>query len=302
MNTARGEQRPALGTYVDRLRDSYERAGTLLCFGIDPVVDYIPEVFTGSIRERIVAYITEILEIISSMRLIPSAFKTNIGFFHCLDRPRDGEFEGSLALADILNLLTRHFQDIPHILDAKRADIAKSSVNYAREAFYSWQANALTAPPYMGNDSVQPLLAAANQVNGLVYVLVRTSNPGSENFQSLRLWDGRLIADDVAKKVCEWHLSSGCCGAVIGAPFILQSEQMLGLLAECRVPLLIPGVGAQGGSVEEVMSALGVVNYPLTLARINVSSGITHPWSARATDTWKHEIVKSINLYHKAFQ
>jgi len=187
---ARGERGQTLGRYVERLQDSYKQAGNLLCLGIDPVIEYIPEVFAGSVRELIVAYVTEILEIFSSMNLIPSAFKMNIGFFHCLDRPRDGEFEGSLALAGILNLLARYFPNTPLILDAKRADIAKSSANYAREAFYSWQADALTAPPYMGSDSVQPLLAAADRAGCLVYALVRTSNPVSRDCQSLRLGDG----------------------------------------------------------------------------------------------------------------
>lgn len=290
-------------TYTNLLETSHERTGTLLCLGIDPVPEYLPKSFGGTPREQIVAYVSEIVDIVVTNELIPAAFKANIGFYHCLDRPRAGEFDGSRALAEILDLIADRVPGVPVILDVKRGDIARSSANYGHEAFRSWGVDAMTAPAYMGRDSVEPLLEAAEQTCGLVYVLVRTSNPGSEDLQVLQVSSGRSVAESVAGMVSAWHSSRGCCGAVVGAPSILESDSILRGFADSRVPILVPGVGTQGGSAHQVMAALRRSGYPLSLARINVSSEITHPWRDRgAPDSWRESVTESIRGFHEVLR
>jgi len=287
--------------FADRLRTGYERDGTVLCLGLDPVIDYIPDELAGTVSERIVAYVAELLEIVQTHELRPAAFKPNIGFYHCLDRPRSSEFEGSRALAGVLDLLSSGFPEVPVILDAKRGDIARSSDNYGTEAFGCWGADAVTAPPYIGSHSVEPLLRAASEAGGLVYILAATSNPGSADFQFLKLADGRQVAERVAISIAGWQRAHGCAGAVVGGTWIARSRTLLAVLAADQVPILVPGVGTQGGTAEEVMSTLRECGYPVELARVNVSSAITHPWrDSGAPPAWRTDIADSLRRFREA--
>ena len=226
-----------------------------------------------------------------------SAFKPNIGYYVINDRPRDENFEGSMALADVLDMLSSFFPSVPVILDSKRGDIAKSSLNYAIEAFDSWQADAVTVSPYMGDDSVLPFAFE----NKGVYILNRTSNPGGKTLQNMLAID-RIEGHEhypfyiaVAHLIASWANEHEGIGAVVGATNMDELKDIVRYYAGKVVPVLIPGVGSQGGSAEAVMDALRQADYDVRLARINSSSGLTHPWKkGPAPEDWLDQCMAGI--------
>ena len=293
----RGEKTPA--GFTQLLRTSYEANQSMLCLGIDPILEYLPDEILGSVTDRIVSYYTEVLLMARDRGVIPGAFKPNLGFFSALDSPRSADFSGSVALSRILDLIGAEFPGTPVILDAKRGDIARSSTNYGREAFACWKVDAVTASPYMGHDSVLAILAEAKVSSGLVYTLALTSNPGAQQFQSLELAGGGALFQTVARAIVEWHKTTGCCGAVVGATHPEERDEILGMFSGEDVPVLIPGVGSQGGNSEDVKKAVTATGYPPALLRVNVSSAITHPWKdAGAPSDWRTIVGDSLARFH----
>ena len=285
-------------SYIDLLRESAKEAGNIVCMGLDPVLSVLPE-SDASIRERIGSYFSEMFRRMRLEGVAPAAFKPNIGYYQSLDNPRAEDFSGSLALVDVLELLESYFPGIPVILDSKRGDIAKSSENYAKEAFDAWQADAVTVSPYMGHDSVLPF---AYPDKG-VYVLNRTSNPGAVDFQDQTVLD-KVDEKDlyplytaVAHHIMAWSSEHPGIGAVVGATSPKELGIIASLYAGRDIPMLIPGVGSQGGSAEEVIAMMKGAGYDLLLARINSSSGLTHPWKkGAAPEDW---LDQCMNAMHK---
>ncbi len=266
-------------SYLDLLRESAKETGNIICMGLDPVLSLLPE-SKSTADERISEYFASIFKDMKSNNLRPAAFKPNIGYYTKLDNPRKKDFSGSIALSNVLGLLDDYFPGIPVILDSKRGDIAKSSLNYAEEAFISWGVDSVTVSPYMGKDSVSPFFFE----NKGVYILDRTSNPGSTDLQARTVLD---TVDEretfplymaVAHKIVEWSASFEGLGAVVGATSPDELEEIAHYYANKKIALLIPGVGSQGGSASEVISRLRKVGYPESIARINSSSGLTSPW------------------------
>lgn len=257
--------------YCGKLRKSAELYGNCVCMGIDPIIRE---------PQEIIGFFSSLLEAMKRSSLIPAAFKPNLGFFSCLDQPREGSFSGSMALASILDVLGELFPEVPVILDAKRGDIARSSLNYAEEAFDCWKTDSVTISPYMGQDSVLPF---AFEGKG-AYILTRTSNPGGKDLQNLPQQSGELLFEKVAEKVIAYNkqaMARGASfGAVLGATNLGELERAASIFSTEEVPLLIPGVGSQGGSAPEVMAALKRSSYDCRLARINSSSSLTHPWKS----------------------
>jgi orotidine-5'-phosphate decarboxylase len=247
-------------TYLEMLHTSATEAGSLLCVGVDPPNQNAP-----------LAILLEVLTEAARRGVQVAAFKPNIGYFHALDRPRDHEFTGSILLADTLDYLQRYFPRIPVILDSKRGDIARSSENYATEAFTSWAVDAMTGSPWMGDDSVLPL---AQPDKGL-YLVARSSNPGARRFQR---------PEEVVPVILEWRHHNQGIGMVLGATAPAELKAVLRTLTQAgsagEMPILIPGVGRQGGSAAAVMAILRESGFPLPLVRINLSSGILTPWGA----------------------
>ena len=288
-------------TYVEKLQQSSRKNKSIVCVGLDP----LPQVYPYpelSTQDRIVKTYTQLFEAMTRRALIPAAFKPNIGYYHCLDRPLEGDFSGSQALASVLRLLREAFPGTPVILDAKRGDIATSSANYAEEAFACWQADAVTVAPYMGSDSTGPFLKWSDRGRG-VYILNRTSNPGGKELQNLPIDSAATqvharTTTRPEQKSQVGHTQSTCplylkvasaiakaaenapgTGAVVGATNPEELEHLAAYYADHTVPLLIPGVGGQGGSAQQTVASLQKAGYSLELARINSSSGITHPWA-----------------------
>ena len=287
-------------SYIDRLRESAKEAGNIVCMGLDPVLSVLPE-SEAPVRERIGSYFSELFRRMRLEGISPAAFKPNIGYYQSLDDPRSEDFSGSLALVDVLELLETYFPSIPVILDSKRGDIAKSSENYAREAFDCWKADAVTVSPYMGSDSVLPF---AYEDKGM-YILNRTSNPGGKDFQDELVLD-RVdekelypLYQAVALRIIGWNDGRHGIGAVVGATNPKELGRIAALYAGKDVPMLIPGVGSQGGSATEVIAMMKEAGYELALSRINSSSGLTHPWKkGAAPEDWLDQCMGAI---HKLF-
>ncbi len=265
-------------SYIDILRESAEQVGNVTCMGLDPQLEAMPG--EGGAREKINSFFEELFHRMRLEGVAPAAFKPNIGYYAALDNPREEDFSGSLALVDVLDMLDSFFPGIPVILDSKRGDIARSSLNYAIEAFDKWGADAMTVSPYMGSDSIMPF---AYEGKG-VYILNRTSNPGAKDFQNILTID-RVDEKEisplymaVAHAIYAYANEHKGLGAVVGATSMEELKNIAAYYSDKEIPLLIPGVGSQGGSAEDVMRTLREVSYDVRLARINSSSGLTHPW------------------------
>lgn len=259
--------------WLDILKASAAEAGNIVCMGLDPVVDALPAP-EKDVTARIADYFEQIFTAMKAKDLRVAAFKPNLGYYAKLDRPLEGSFAGSLALAKTIRLIREIFPGVPVILDAKRGDIATSSKNYAQEAFETWTADCVTVSPYMGTDSIMPF---AFENKGM-YILNRTSNPGGKDLQNKIESTGDPFYMTVAKAIAGWHTEHEGIGAVAGATNLKEFEDIAGFYAGKDIPLLIPGVGSQGGTAPEVMDLMRKTGYPIALARINSSSGLTHPW------------------------
>ena len=285
--------------YLDKLRQSAKKTGSIACLGLDPVVEAMPELCAKEGIMGATHYFEILLNQMKNQGVLPGALKPNQGFFLKHNRPRERDFSGSRALAGVMDLIETIFPETPIILDYKRGDIATSSANYAEEGFKSWQADAVTIPPYFGYDGVLPfagrnpkkLEEAAkycnNEAGKGVYILVRTSNPGAKDIQDLEVVvrDKTMpLYEAVAHQVMDWSKDNPGIGAVVGATSPEELSNILGIInqyEQSQIPLLIPGVGSQGGSASEVTKRLRDSSYELPLVRINSSSGITHPWQKK---------------------
>lgn len=286
--------------YIDLLRESAEKAGCVTCMGLDPQLEVMPG--DDPTREKINGFYEKLFRRMRLEGVIPAAFKPNIGFYAALDNPRDEDFSGSSALADVLDMLETFFPGIPVILDSKRGDIARSSQNYAIEAFDKWGADAVTVSPYMGTDSVMPF---AYEDKG-VYLLNRTSNPGASVLQNMNVLDRVDEKEIYPLYMAVAHMIYGFAndhhgiGAVVGATNMSELEDIADYFSDKEIPMLIPGVGAQGGSAEEVIAGLKKNNYDVRLSRINSSSGLTFPWKkGRPGDAWLEECMAALKALNE---
>ncbi|MEI2454018.1 MULTISPECIES: orotidine-5'-phosphate decarboxylase [Lysobacter] len=222
--------------FMQTLRNRWQQAGTLVCVGLDPEPTRFPARFAGD-ADAVFAFNRDIVDATAEYAC---AFKPQIAHF------------AALGAEAALNRLIEHIHaahpGIPVILDSKRGDIGSTAQHYAAEAFDRYRADAVTANPYLGRDSVQPFLDRAER--GVV-VLCRTSNPGAGDLQDL-IVDGRPLYQRVAEKVArEWN-GHGNCALVVGATWPAQLREVRAIVGE--MPFLVPGVGAQGGDVEAVVS------------------------------------------------
>ncbi len=234
------------------LAASAKERGTILCFGIDPMMDRLPGISAGKTAEDTIApFFHSITERLLEENQI-AAIKPNYAYF------AQYGFDGLYVLKDII----QHYRGkVPVIFDAKRGDIGKSSEAYAREAYDFWGADAVTVSPYMGADSVAPFVRDGK----LAYMLCRTSNEGAKDFQELKCGRGRIY-ERVAARASQWG-----CGLVVGATS--QAIKKLAKDTKGSVPFLIPGVGSQGGDLEMVMKAISAGP---AIHRINASSSIAY--------------------------
>ena len=269
--------------FASILRKKAQESGSIACLGMDPLVEKIP-FSEKNTTKKIVKFYSEILEACSSSGI--GAVKPNYAFF------AQYGFPGLRALKKVI--ADSRKRKLIVILDAKRGDIGKTNEALAREAFEFWKADAVTVAPYMGKDSVEPFFSYCQKGRG-VYVLVRTSNPGANDFQDLHFGNENLYSS-VARKLVEWHTPGVC--AVVGATSIseLSSINTLFTSSGKKIPLLIPGVGSQGGSASEVVS---VIKEDPLIHRINSSSAINYAYEQQKTDDFAGAAAKAFAQLNK---
>jgi orotidine-5'-phosphate decarboxylase len=228
-------------TFIDMLRTAERQNGSMLCVGLDPEPARFPAGLKGD-AGRIYDFCAAIVDATADTVI---AFKPQIAYF------------AAHRAEDQLEKLMAHIRmtapQVPVILDAKRGDIGSTAEQYAKEAFERYGADAVTLSPFMGFDSVQPYLKY--QGKG-AFLLCRTSNPGGDDLQAQRLASvpGQpLLYEHIAKLVQgPWNLN-GQLGLVVGATYPAEIERVRAVAP--TVPLLIPGVGAQGGDAAATVKA-----------------------------------------------
>ncbi len=253
--------------FVAALSAAARRHDSLLCVGLDPEPARLPGAWKGD-PARIHDFLAGIVDATKDLVL---AFKPQIAYF-AAHRAED-------QLERLVAYIRRVAPDVPVILDAKRGDIGATAAQYAREAFERYQADAVTLSPYMGFDSIEPYLRYDGR--GL-FLLCRTSNPGGDDLQALTLDDGERLYERVARLAAGAWNREGRLGLVVGATYPQEIERVRALAP--RLPLLIPGVGAQGGDAEATVRAGWRADAPVAInssrAVLYASSG--EDWAAAA--------------------
>ena len=223
--------------FINKLSAAWTTNNSLLCVGLDPDLARFPAQVQGQ-PDAIVTFCKAIIDATADLAC---SFKPQIAYFAALGAERQ--------LEEICAYLRARYPPIPLILDAKRGDIGATAKQYAREAFDRYGADAVTVNPYMGFDSVEPYMEWTDR--GAI-VLCRTSNAGGSDLQFLNV-DGKPLYQHVAALVAnKWNVN-GQCALVVGATFPEELAQVRAIVGE--MPLLVPGVGAQGGDVEATVKS-----------------------------------------------
>ncbi|KAF1006366.1 MAG: Orotidine 5'-phosphate decarboxylase [Luteibacter sp.] len=220
--------------FMTALKDAWRRNDSLLCVGLDPEPGRLPAGLSG--EEGIYTFCRDIVDATAGLAC---AFKPQIAHFAAQRAER--------ALERVIAHIHDRHPGIPVILDAKRGDIGSTAKHYAAEAFERYNADAVTLNPYLGRDSIEPFLERADKG---VILLCRTSNPGGADFQALDCGGQPLyvrVAETVAR---EWN-GNGNCALVTGATWPEELGKVRSVVGD--MPLLVPGIGAQGGDVAAVM-------------------------------------------------
>ncbi|MBI2590078.1 orotidine-5'-phosphate decarboxylase [Candidatus Berkelbacteria bacterium] len=218
--------------------------GLRLCAGLDPVLDRIASYFPNGNRESVYLIERFLRPIIDAIHHLVAAFKPNSAFFEAHGP------QGMLLLESLINYIITHYPEVPIILDWKRGDVRASNQAYA-QAFVRTKAHACTLNPYVGGQALAPFLELEGK--GLFF-LCKTSNPGSDEFQDLKLfeWEKRLC-EKVACRVKSWQ-SASTRGLVVGATYSQHLAAIRKIVGQEMV-LLVPGVGSQGGELEAALLA-----------------------------------------------
>ncbi|MCC8362546.1 orotidine-5'-phosphate decarboxylase [Lysobacter sp. A6] len=222
-------------SFMQALKARWNDSASLVCVGLDPEPAKFPTGFAGD-DEGVFDFCRAIVDATAEYAC---AFKPQIAHFAALGAED--------ALTRLIAYLHASHPGVPVILDAKRGDIGSTAQQYAREAFERYAADAVTANPYLGRDSVQPFLDRADR--GVV-ILCRTSNPGAGDLQDLVV-DGRPLYQHVASMVARDWNENGNCALVVGATWPEQLREVRAIIG--NMPILVPGVGAQGGDAEAVV-------------------------------------------------
>ncbi len=228
-------------TFIEQLRKAERINGSLLCVGLDPEPAKFPTAVKGD-TSKIYDFCAAIVDATADLVI---AFKPQIAYF--------AAHGAEAQLERLMAHMRRTAPDVPVILDAKRGDIGSTAEQYAKEAFERYGADCVTLSPFMGFDSVEPYLKYHGKG---AFLLCRTSNPGGDDLQNQRLADlaGQpTLFEHIASLVQgPWNLN-GQLGLVVGATYPTEIERVRKVAP--TVPLLIPGVGAQGGDAVATVKA-----------------------------------------------
>jgi len=244
--------------FVDMLARAEQQNHSMLCVGLDPEPARFPAAWKGD-SSRILDFCRAVVDATADLVI---AFKPQIAYFAA------HRAEG--ALEQLMAHMRRVAPQVPVILDAKRGDIGSTAEQYAIEAFERYGADAVTLSPFMGFDSVQPYLQRAGKG---AFLLCRTSNPGGDDLQNQRLagLPGEpLLYEHIARLAQGPWNTNGQLGLVVGATYPAEIARVRALAP--TLPLLIPGVGAQGGDALATVRAGWKADAGGTVAPIVVSS------------------------------
>ena len=228
-------------TFLEQLQGAERQNGSLLCVGLDPEPSKFPAGMKGD-ASKIYDFCAQIVDATADLAI---SFKPQIAYF--------AAYRAEDQLEKLMEHMRRNAPHVPVILDAKRGDIGSTAEQYAKEAFERYGADAVTLSPFMGFDSVQPYLKYHGKG---AFLLCRTSNPGGDDLQNQRLAsvEGQPLMYEHIAKLAQgpWNLN-GQLGLVVGATYPAEIERVRSLAP--TLPLLIPGVGAQGGDAVATIKA-----------------------------------------------
>jgi orotidine-5'-phosphate decarboxylase len=270
-------------TFIEMLQDAQRRNGSMLCVGLDPD----PARFPGALRgdaKRIHDFCARIVDATADLAI---AFKPQIAYFAA--HRAEGQLE------QLMHHIRRAAPHVPVILDAKRGDIGSTAEQYANEAFERYGADAVTLSPFMGFDSIEPYLQREGKG---AFLLCRTSNPGGDDLQNQRLASvpGQPLLYEHIAQLAQgpWNLN-GQLGLVVGATYPAEIERVRALAP--TLPLLIPGVGAQGGDAAATVKAGWRPDAPIVVnssrAILYASSGDDFSAAARGEAMRTRELLEA---------
>jgi len=246
--------------FKNKLQNITKKNNSLVCVGLDSDFAKIPQHLkekASEVDEVMFAFNKAIIDVTYDL---VCAYKPNSAFYEAQGK------DGIKALKKTIHYLQDTYPETIIILDAKRADIGNTNEGYAKFAFDYLGADAITLHPYLGEEALKPFLERADK--GAI-ILCRTSNPGAGEFQDLKIGDKPLYQIVAEKVASEWNDNNNC-GLVVGATYPTELEIVRRIAGE--MPILIPGIGVQGGDVEKTVKA-GVDKNSLN-AIINSSRGI----------------------------
>ena len=222
--------------FIEAIEAAWKRNNSLLCVGLDPDLNKIP----AHLRKNDLPLFLFSKAIVNSTADLVCAFKPQIAYYSA----SGSEYE----LEMIIEHIHENHPGIAVILDAKRGDIGSTAKMYAQEAFDRYKADAVTVNPYMGPDTLQPYLDREDKG---VIILCRTSNPGAKDIQDLNS-NGKKLYQIVAEKAAsEWNYNGNVL-LVVGATYPKELKEIRSIVGD--MPLLVPGIGAQGGDIERTVT------------------------------------------------
>ena len=228
-----------MSKFTEKLQNAWDKQDSLLVVGLDPDEQRMPESILQS-KDPIFDFCKGIIDATAEFAC---AFKPQIAYF--------ASQGAEMTLIQLCHYISSTYPDLPILLDSKRGDIGTTAEHYAKEAFERYRADAITVNPYLGFDSIEPYLAWEDKG---VIILCRTSNQGGSDFQFFESADGVPLYLEVAKTVADkWNIS-GQCSLVVGATFPEEIAKVRACVGD-EMPLLVPGIGAQGGDIEATVMA-----------------------------------------------
>lgn len=257
-----------------RLAASAKRAGSWLCVGLDPDPEHYP---AGMTEEDTLEFLLGVVEATAD---VACAVKPNAAFFEALGK------DGNEALYGLVEAMP---PGLPVILDGKRNDIGNTARKYAEAAFDDLGVDAVTVTPYLGRDTVEPFASYADKG---VFLLARTSNASAGDFQDLSV-GGEKLYQAVARKAMGWNKEWRNLGLVAGATYPEELAQLRSICGD-GVPLLIPGVGAQGADAKTSLTKGG--DSSGRFAVVNVGRGILQ---AGKGDDWREQVAAAAQRFAK---
>lgn len=223
--------------FIEKLESAQVKNNSLLCVGLDPALERLPQ----SCRNSTNPFLVFNRALIDATADLVCAYKPQIAHYAACSAEAE--------LLATIHYIKDNYPHIPVILDAKRGDIGSTAEKYALEAFERYQADAVTVNPYLGGDSLAPFLDYADK--GVV-ILCRTSNPGGADLQGLEI-DGEALYLKLARLAAvSWNKNRNIL-LVVGATWPAELAKVREIVGD--IPLLVPGIGAQGGDLEAVLKA-----------------------------------------------